>query len=153
MGIDIEPIGTVVGGRHDVVDDDWGDVQSTIALDAAVLGPDATAGLEGFSHIEVVFVFDRVEDDEIERGARHPRERTDWPKIGILAQRAKGRPNRLGLTTCALVAVDGLELTVRGLDAVDGTPVVDIKPYMRGFAPRGALAEPAWAGELMRGYW
>jgi len=100
-----------------------------------------------------VFVFDRVGDDEIERGARHPRGRTDWPEIGILAQRAKGRPNRLGVTTCALVAVDGLELTVRGLDAMDGTPVVDIKPYMRGFAPRGAVTEPAWAGELMRGYW
>jgi len=151
--IDIEPIGTVVGGRHDLTDDDWGAVQSTIVLDAALLGTDATAGLAGFSHIEVVFVFDRVGDDEIERGARHPRGRTDWPEIGILAQRAKGRPNRLGVTTCALVAVDGLELTVRGLDAMDGTPVVDIKPYMRGFAPRGAVTEPAWAGELMRGYW
>ena len=153
MHIDIQPIGTVVGGRVDATDDDWGAVESTIALDGGVLGADATAGLDGFSHVEVVFVFDRVGDDDIERGARHPRGRTDWPLVGILAQRAKGRPNRLGVTTCALVAVDGLTLRVRGLDAVEGTPVLDVKPYMSGFAPRGVVTEPSWATELMEGYW
>ncbi|HUI02795.1 MAG TPA: SAM-dependent methyltransferase [Acidimicrobiales bacterium] len=149
----MEPIGRVVGGRHDLTDDDWGAVESTIVLDPAVLGADATAGLAGFSHVEVLFVFHRVEEGGIERGARHPRGHRHWPAVGILAQRAKGRPNRLGVTTCELVAVDGLALTVRGLDAVDGTPVLDVKPYMRGFAPRGPVTEPPWAEELMRGYW
>ena len=72
----------------------------------SVLGPDATAGLAEFSHVEVVFLFDRVADDEITRGARHPRGRADWPAVGILAQRAKARPNRIGVTVCELLAVD-----------------------------------------------
>lgn len=64
-----------------------------------------------------------------------------------------GRPNRIGVTTCGLRRVEGLELEVLGLDAVDGTPVLDIKPYMAGFAPRGPVREPGWATELMQGYW
>jgi tRNA-Thr(GGU) m(6)t(6)A37 methyltransferase TsaA len=147
------PIGVVRTGRADVEDDGWGDVVSSIELDGNVLEPDATDGLEDFSHIEVFFVFDRVDPRSVCTGARHPRGRTDWPKVGILAQRAKDRPNRLGATTCRLEAVDGLTLRVRGLDAVAGTPVLDIKPYMQGFAPRGAVEDPPWATELMAGYW
>jgi len=56
-------------------------------------------------------------------------------------------------TICALVSVEGLTLHVRGLDAIDGTPVLDIKPVMRGFLPRGELREPGWAKELMKEYW
>ena len=92
-------------------------------------------------------------DGEIQTGARHPRGRTDWPKVGILAQRGKGRPNRIGVTACRLISVDGLRLKVMGLDAIDGTPVLDIKPVMKGFLPRGAVKEPEWAAELMKGYW
>lgn len=77
----------------------------------------------------------------------------DWPLVGIFAQRAKGRPNRLGVTTCELLSVDGLSLQVRGLDAIDGTPVLDIKPYVLEFAPRTPVRQPAWISELMRGYW
>src|SRR5665213_3644110 len=96
--IEMRPIGVVAGGRAEAIDDAWGSVEATIELDGVVLGPDATAGLADFSHIEVVFVFDRVVDDEITRGARHPRGRADWPEVGILAQRAKSRPNRVGVT-------------------------------------------------------
>jgi len=95
----------------------------------------------------------KVADAAVEMGSRHPRGRADWPEIGIFAQRAKNRPNRLGVTTCALVRVDGVRVFVSGLDAIDGTPVLDIKPYMSGFAPRGVVREPAWALELMRDYW
>ena len=73
--------------------------------------------------------------------------------VGIFAQRGKDRPNRIGVTVCSLLGVDGLTLRVRGLDAIDGTPVLDIKPVMRGFLPRGEVREPEWAGELMKGYW
>jgi tRNA (Thr-GGU) A37 N-methylase len=73
--------------------------------------------------------------------------------IGIFAQRGKNRPNRTDVTVCKVVAVDGLNLEVEGLDAIDGTPVLDIKPYLTGFAPRGAVREPEWAGEIMREYW
>jgi tRNA (adenine37-N6)-methyltransferase len=57
------------------------------------------------------------------------------------------------VTTCELVGVDGLTLRVRGLDAIDGTPVLDVKPYMAEFGPRGTLRQPAWSSELMAGYW
>jgi len=94
-----------------------------------------------------------VEDADIERGARHPRGRTDWPKVGIFAQRGKNRPNRIGLTVARILGMEGTTLHLAGLDAIDGSPVLDVKPWMRGFAPRGETREPAWAGEIMRNYW
>ncbi|HXC53743.1 MAG TPA: SAM-dependent methyltransferase [Rhizomicrobium sp.] len=149
----LRPIGYVRGGRAEPIDDDWDSVAARIELDPAQFKADATASLDAFSHIEVVFHFNRVADDEVTSGARHPRGRQDWPLVGIFAQRGKGRPNRIGVTVCRLIAADGLRLTVRGLDAIDGTPVLDIKPAMSGFLPRGALCEPDWARELMEGYW
>jgi tRNA-Thr(GGU) m(6)t(6)A37 methyltransferase TsaA len=149
----IEPIGHVRGGRDQPVDDDWGASRAVIELDGARFGPEALAGLADFSHLEVIFVFDRVSEDEIEHGARHPRGRQDWPLVGIFAQRGKNRPNRLGLCTCRIVGVEGLNVTVEGLDAIDGTPVVDLKPAMAEFLPRGELRQPAWASELMKDYW
>jgi tRNA (adenine37-N6)-methyltransferase len=151
--ITLKPIGKVRGGRAEPIDDDWDSVEATIELDPTLFGTDATASLADFSHIEVVFHFDRVPDEEISTGARHPRGRKDWPLVGILAQRGKGRPNRIGVTVCPLLGVDGLRLRVRGLDAIDRTPVLDIKPVMAGFLPRGQVREPQWAKELMQGYW
>ncbi|WP_369393161.1 SAM-dependent methyltransferase [Streptomyces sp. CG1] len=147
------PVGRVIGGRPDVRDDDWGNETAVIRLDATRFGPDAVAGLDAFSHLEVVYHFDRVPVDKIETGARHPRGNTDWPQVGIFAQRGKNRPNRLGVSRCRLIKVDGLDLHVQGLDAVDGTPVLDIKPYMNEFGPQGPLAQPEWATTLMRGYY
>jgi tRNA-Thr(GGU) m(6)t(6)A37 methyltransferase TsaA len=146
------PIGTVRGGRSEPIDDDWGAVTCQIVLDGQ-WPADALAGLEDFSHVDVVYVFDQVDEATITVGARHPRNNAAWPKVGIFAQRAKGRPNRLGVTTCEIVGVHGRVVTVRGLDAIDGTPVVDLKPYMVEFAPRTAVRQPAWSHELMRGYW
>jgi tRNA-Thr(GGU) m(6)t(6)A37 methyltransferase TsaA len=151
--IKIIPIGMVHGGRGEPIDDQWDSVNSEIRLDPRQFTPDALAGLDAFSHIEVVFQFDRVPDDEIRTGARHPRGREDWPAVGIFAQRGKGRPNRVGVTACRLLRVDGLSVHVRGLDAIDGTPVIDIKPVMRGFLPRGEISEPDWAAEIMKEYW
>jgi tRNA-Thr(GGU) m(6)t(6)A37 methyltransferase TsaA len=146
---EVRPIGVVRASRDEATDDDWDAVRSRIELLDSVLDADATAGLGEFSHIEVVFVFDRVDPDGVCLSARHPRGREDWPRVGILAQRAKDRPNRIGATVCRLLRVDGLTLEVQGLDAIDGTPVLDVKPYMSGFAPRGEVVEPAWTRELM----
>ncbi|MFI1915362.1 SAM-dependent methyltransferase [Nocardia sp. NPDC020380] len=151
--IEVAPIAWVKSPRTEPLDDDWDAVTSTITLDGARFTPDAVAGLDAFSHIEVVYVFDRVEETDIHTGARHPRGNQDWPRIGIFAQRGKARPNRIGVTVCELLGVDGLTLTVRGLDAIDGTPVLDIKPYMTEFAARGEIRQPAWSHELMAGYW
>jgi tRNA (Thr-GGU) A37 N-methylase len=151
--IKLRPIGFVRGGRAEATDDDWDKIESVIALDASQLAADSTASLGDFSHIEVVFHFDKVPEEEIQTASRHPRGRKDWPKVGILAQRGKGRPNRIGVTVCQLLSVDGLTLRVKGLDAIDGTPVLDVKPVMKGFLPRGEVREPQWAAELMKDYW
>jgi len=136
----------------ETIDDDWGGVEAVIVLDDR-FPDDALAGLADFSHVEVIFVFDQVDEATVTVGARHPRGRTDWPLVGIFAQRGKNRPNRIGLTVCEVVSVVGREVRVRGLDAVDGTPVLDLKPYLREFAPRGDIRQPAWVSELMAEYW
>ena len=147
---EIEPVGRVVSPVRETLDDVWGGIASQIELDPAQFTPDCLAGLDEFSHVEVVFLFDRVEQSAISRGARHPRGRADWPLVGIFAQRAKNRPNRLGVTVCRLICVQDLSIVVEGLDAIDGTPVLDVKPWMREFAPKGKPRPPAWASELMR---
>ncbi len=147
----MEPVGYVRAERDEAIDDDWGDAVSTIELRGFT--HEALEGLDGFSHAEILFEFDRVPDDQIERGARHPRGNPEWPKVGIFAQRAKDRPNRIGSTIVEIVRVDGTTLVVRGLDAIDGTPVLDIKPVMREFLPRTDVRQPRWATELMRDYW
>ncbi len=151
--VELHAIGRVSSSRKEPIDDQWDAVETQIMLDPAQFTADATEGLASYSHIEVVYHFDRVPDAEIQTGARHPRGRADWPKMGIFAQRGKGRPNRIGVTACKLLRVDGLTLHVCGLDAIDGTPVLDIKPVMKGFLPRGDIREPDWAGEIMKDYW
>jgi tRNA (Thr-GGU) A37 N-methylase len=149
----IRAVGEVRGGRGPAEDDDWGGVRARIELDGERFGPEALAGLGEFSHVEVVFVFDRVDEGAAALGARHPRGREDWPKVGIFAQRGKDRPGRIGVTVCRVVRVEGLAVEVEGLDAIDGTPVLDLKPVMSGFLPRGEVREPEWAREIMAAYW
>ncbi len=148
----VRPIGIVRSPVKQPGDDCWSGLLSVIELDPQQFAPESTFGLEHFSHLEIVFVFDRVAPESVQTGARHPRERQDWPKVGIFAQRAKNRPNRMGTTVCKIDRVDGLRISVRELDAIDGTPVVDIKPYMQEFAPREPVRQPAWSKELMASY-
>ena len=153
MTIMLEPIAYVIGGREKPTDDDWARERAVIQLDETRFTAEAIEGLDSFSHIEVVFHFNKVPEDKVQFGARHPRGNTGWPKLGIFAQRGKNRPNRIGVTVCQLLKHEGTRLEVAGLDAIDGTPVLDIKPFMRDFAPRGEIREPFWVGELMAGYW
>lgn len=146
----ISPLGVVRGGRREVHEDGWGEETARIELDPAVFDVSATDGLDAYSHIEVVFAFHLAK--RTCTATQHPRGNTDLPLSGILAQRAPNRPNHLGVSVCGLAAVDGLTLTVHGLDAVDGTPVLDVKPYLPEFAPRGEVRRPAWYGELMGDY-
>ena len=149
----LQAVGHVRGGRTAAEDDRWGPERARILLNPDQFTPEALIGLEGFSHAEIIFLFDRLPESEIVFGARHPRGRTDWPKIGVFAQRGRNRPNRLGVSVCRILAIDGLMLEVEGLDALDGTPVLDIKPVLCGFLPRGEVREPEWAAEIMKDYW
>jgi tRNA (Thr-GGU) A37 N-methylase len=151
--VTLQPIGTVVGGRREAVDDGWDAERCTIELDAGRFGPESLTGLAEFSHLEVVYLFHQVDEADVVPGARRPRERADWPLVGIFAQRGRARPNRLGVSVCRIESVAGTRVHVHGLDAIDGTPVLDLKPHMRGFAPRGEVREPPWAQEIMAGYW
>jgi tRNA (adenine37-N6)-methyltransferase len=110
----VKPIGFVRSARKQPIDDGWDAIETRIELDAKELAPDAALGLEAFSHVEVVYLFDRTDPAKVCRGARHPRGRNDWPLTGILAQRAKDRPNRLGVTMCRLLKVENNILSVRG---------------------------------------
>jgi tRNA (adenine37-N6)-methyltransferase len=150
--IGMSPIAIVKNTRKEVEDDNWGDVISTIELDSA-FSEEALFQIESFSHAEIFYYFDRVEDSKIETGARHPRNNQEWPKVGIFAQRGKNRPNRLGATIVRIVKREGRNLLVKGLDAIDGTPILDIKPVMREFLPREEVTQPPWATELMKSYW
>lgn len=150
--ITIRPVAFVKGGRRLIADDYWGDSRAEIVL-ADDLPTESLDGIETFSHVEVVFFFDKVGGQAIVTGGRHPRENTAWPKVGIFAQRGKARPNRLGVTIVEVEKRDGRSLHVRGLDAVDGTPVIDIKPVIAEFLPRTPVRQPAWSHELMRDYW
>lgn len=152
MNIPMTPIAIVEGMRQQAQDDFWGGEQACIALSDA-FSPDALQGLEAFSHVEVLFVFHQVDPAKVVAGARHPRNNRSWPAVGIFAQRGKNRPNRIGSTICRFVRLEGTRLYVAELDAIAGTPVLDIKPVMQEFLPREPVRQPAWSHELMRDYW
>jgi len=152
MPIAMEPVAFVRATRDEARDDFWGGSEARIELASGMSG-EALWGLEDFSHAEVLFYFDRVDPAKIVHDARHPRNNTSWPRIGIFAQRGKNRPNRIGSTICRVVAREDRTLLVAELDAIDGTPVLDLKPVMRQFLPRGEVRQPTWVDELMRDYW
>lgn len=151
MNIQINPIGFVSAPRPHAQDDYWGDEQACITL-TQPYPAESLQGLDAFSHVEVLFLFHQVAADKIVTGARHPRNNQAWPAVGIFAQRGKNRPNRIGSTICKVVRVEGNQLFVSELDAIDGTPVLDIKPVMSEFLPRQEVIQPAWSHELMREY-
>lgn len=147
--ITMTPIGVVHSSRTELRDDDWDretvHIELLASCDSAML-----QGLDSFSHCLVLGYLDQASEGI---AVRHPRGNPDWPEVGILAQRAKDRPNRLGVSVCAIERRDDRCLFVRGLDFVDGTPVLDIKPWMAEFGPRGPVIQPQWSHELMDGYW
>ncbi len=152
MQVTLEPIAFVTAHRLTPEDDFWGGETATITLHER-FDETALAGLESFSHVEIVYLFHQVAMDKVVAGARHPRNNPAWPAVGIFAQRAKNRPNRIGTTLCKVLGVAGRTLTVAELDAIDGTPVLDIKPVMQEFLPREPVRQPPWASELMAAYW
>jgi tRNA-Thr(GGU) m(6)t(6)A37 methyltransferase TsaA len=151
--IKLIPVGIVRSTRARPSDDNWDAEQTCVELDSAQFTAESLAGLAEFSHAEIVFFMNQVDPGTVERIARHPRNNPNWPKVGIFAQRGKNRPNQIGVTICRIRSIEGTRLEVEGLDAVDGSPVLDIKPWVNEFGPRGPVKQPFWITELMRGYW
>lgn len=149
---EMQPIGFVRSPVRDRVDDVWGDVVSTIELDQR-FAAEAFAGLGDFSHAVIVYVFHEIAEESIETGSRRPRNNAAWPAVGIFAQRGSRRPNRIGVSIVEIQGIAERTLTVSRLDAIDGTPVLDIKPYMREFEPGGETRQPEWSVEIMSSYW
>jgi tRNA-Thr(GGU) m(6)t(6)A37 methyltransferase TsaA len=151
--ISMTPIGTVHSTRRNLQDDKWLRETTSIELDPTQFSDDALAGLSEFSHVEIVFFMDKADPAKVETHARRPRENSAWPRVGIFSQRGKDRPNHIGTTVCKIKGVSGRILQVEGLDAVDGTPVLDIKPWVAEFGPRDATFQPSWMSEMMDEYW
>jgi len=152
MQYSIKPIAFVNNTRKDILDDNWGSIISTIEL-AENINESSLKGINEFSHLEIIFLFDKVSDDKIQYEARHPRNNKDYPEVGIFAQRGKNRPNKLGVTIVELVEQKQRILIVKGLDALDGTPIIDIKPVMKEFLPKNEVSQPDWSISLMEDYW
>ncbi|QNP61752.1 SAM-dependent methyltransferase [Streptomyces genisteinicus] len=151
--VELTPVARVVGGRTEVFEDAWGGSEAVIRLDEAFRERSPFLGLEDFSHLEVVFVFDRIAPGAVRTGPIPPRGQPDGAPVGVFAHRGPYRPNRLGVSRCRLLGVDGLDLHVVGLDALAGSPVLDIKPYMAEFAPSEPVVQPAWSTRLMSRYY
>ncbi len=146
----MQPVGVVRSPVKEGADYDWGSVMSEIHV-REEYAP-GLRGLEEFSHVTVVFLMHHATFSPRDALVRRPRSRADMPELGIFAQRAKHRPNPIGLTAVRLLSVVGNVLTVRGLDAVDGSPVLDIKPYFPAFDKVDDVATPEWVDRLMEGY-
>ncbi|MFH1383245.1 MAG: tRNA (N6-threonylcarbamoyladenosine(37)-N6)-methyltransferase TrmO [Chloroflexota bacterium] len=123
---------------------DWGEIISDIVIDDSLI--EALAGLDEFSHIVTLCWMHRITKTEMPLMI-HPKGKPELPLLGLFATRTPNRPNRIGETVVRLLQCQGNVLKVKGLDAFDGTPVIDIKPYI----PRHDLGEvrvPSWVSKL-----
>jgi len=151
MSILLDPMGAVKNNRTTATDDFWGKVISEIVLLDHV-PTEALENIEQFSHLEIIYYFDRVGRNKIVYSGR-PRGNPDYPVMGIFAQRRKDRPNQLGLCTVQLIEHSGRSIKVKYLDAIDGTPVLDIKPVFKEFGSRTEIKHASWVNDLMKDYW
>jgi tRNA (adenine37-N6)-methyltransferase len=150
--ITLHPIAHVVGGRTEPTDDFWGGTRSIIRIDDPRFAEESVQGLDEFSHLEIVFFFHLTDKEDLHFGARAARDNPTWPEVGVFGHRNMRRVNWLGVSRCKLIKVDGLDLHVEDLDAVDGSPVLDIKAWFEEMGPRGKLAQPSWVGEMLTDY-
>lgn len=151
MQVILKPIATTHNYRTEIIDDEWGDLISEITLEPHIPA-EAFAGIEDFSHLEIIFYFDKVDEKKIVFSGR-PRGNPNYPLMGIFCQRKKDRPNQIGLCTVQLLEHNGRTIKVKGLDAIEGTPILDIKPVFREFQSTKEITQPEWVADLMKNYW
>jgi tRNA-Thr(GGU) m(6)t(6)A37 methyltransferase TsaA len=150
LKIEFESIGTVNNKVTDKKDIGWGDDVSQIIINPKL--KDGLMGLSDFSHIIVIFYLHEAKFIADKHLTRRPRDREDMPLSGIFSQRAKDRPNPIAITSAELVSVDDNIITVKGLDAIDNTPVLDIKPYFPVYDCKNNAKVPEWVNRLMENY-
>ena len=124
--IELKPIGFVKTKAVGKEVRDKGNVSEIVFREDLV---EALDGIEDFSHLFVIFWMHEISEEERRTMKVRPRGRRDMPLLGAFATRTPHRPNPIGLTLVELLEVEGNVVTVRGLDAFDGTPVLDVKPF------------------------
>jgi len=151
MDILLHSIATVTNQRTTPTDDFWGNTISEITL-AEHIPDEALNDIESFSHLEIIYYFDKVQKENIVFSG-HPRGNPAYPNVGIFGQRKKDRPNQIGLCTVELLEHRGRSIFVKYLDAISGTPILDIKPVMKEFGVKKEIIQPNWVSDLMKDYW
>jgi tRNA-Thr(GGU) m(6)t(6)A37 methyltransferase TsaA len=124
----------------------WESVESRIVVRESLAG--ALDGLEGFSHLMVIFWCHLVTEEARVATHIHPRGDPELPVQGVFATRTQLRPNPIGLSIVPLLSREGNVLRVRGLDAINGTPVLDVKPYVANYDSLPEATMPAWVEAL-----
>lgn len=150
MEVKLIPIGTVSSPVKEGVDTNWGSVISEIHINEEY--QQGLKGLGDFSHAIIVFYMHKFSFDSKTDLVRRPQGRDDMPLLGIFCQRAKHRPNPIGITSVEIISAEGNIIKVKGLDAIDGTPILDIKPYFTQFDLRKEAKNPEWVDILMKEY-
>jgi len=151
MEIKLKSIATVRNSRKIPTDDFWETIIADIQL-ADHIPTEAFENIADFSHLEIIYFFDKVESKDIVYSGC-PRGNLAYPLVGIFGQRKKDRPNTIGLCTVELIEHNGRTIKVKYLDAIDGTPVLDIKPVFKEFQAKGTIRQPNWVADLMKNYW
>lgn len=159
MDITYTPIGYVRSPEKESRKGTFAGVEAEIVVDEDLTG--GLVGLEEFSHVEVIFVMHQpeptIERDQLNL-AVHPRGHREIPAVGLFATRSPNRPNRIGVTPCELLGVEGNVIRVRGLDALDGSPVLDLKaPVLQYYERYPEMRFARWMHRLkeldQRGEW
>jgi|SRR5450432_4281 tRNA-Thr(GGU) m(6)t(6)A37 methyltransferase TsaA len=150
MEIIIKPLAWVKNNRDKPIDDHWGNIISEIVLDETI-PEEAFNQITDFSHLEIIYCFDKARENNI-LYSRRPRGNPGYPDIGIFSQRNKDRPNHIGLCTVELIWHKERSIGVKMLDAIDGTPVLDIKPVFKEFRLTNEIRQPDWVADLMKYY-
>ena len=106
---------------------------------------DALLGLDGFSHIVVLFWFDQNDTTEKRRVLQvHPRKDPRNPLTGVFATHSPQRPNLIGLTVCKIISIHGGSIEIEEIDALDGSPVIDLKCYIPSLVGEKDVRLPDW---------
>ena len=118
---------------------------STVGIEVFADYTDALLGLDGFSHIMVLYWFDQNDTAEKRRVLQvHPRKDPRNPLTGVFATHSPQRPNLIGLTVCKIISIHGDLIEIEDIDALDGSPVIDIKCYIPGSDRENDVRLPDW---------